>query len=111
MSTKALSLLKSNKTVAERASQYFKSIKRNIQRDILDELTIRIEKLNEKIFDLGNFSLDINLNQGLTQMTAEDCENRFRELISCKFEITLLEVELKAKQASFDEYFLEEETA
>jgi len=41
---KALDLLKSNKSVKDRAGNYAASVKRNIQRDILDELTASKEK-------------------------------------------------------------------
>jgi hypothetical protein len=44
-SVKALDLLKSNKTVSERAENYIVSVKRNIQRDVIDSITARKEAL------------------------------------------------------------------
>ena len=46
---KALALLKTNKTVAERAENYATSMKRNIQRDVIDTLLARKEKYEDDI--------------------------------------------------------------
>ena len=78
---KAITLLKQNKTVTERAEQYAQSIKRNLQRDIIDTLVSKKESIEDKIFDLGNFNLVTNLNAAQKQMTKEDCEARLKQLI------------------------------
>jgi hypothetical protein len=102
---KALELLKTNKTVAERAENYATSMKRNIQRDVIDTLVAKKEKYEDEIFELSNFTLDTNINRGVSQMTKEDCEARFKKLIQIEFELTLLNIELKAKTESFNKYF------
>lgn len=100
-----LELMEKNKSVKERASSYFESIKRNLQRDIIDALISKKEDLQDKIFELSNFTLDTNLNAGLRQMTKEDCSQRFSELIQAEYDLKLTEIELKCKQESFDKYF------
>lgn len=104
---KALDLLKTNKSVVERADNYTTSMKRNIQKDVLDVLVSKKEKLEDELFELTNFTLDTNLNSGLQQMTKDDCEKRFKRIIEVEYQITLIELELKVKQASFDNYFVD----
>lgn len=101
----ALEMLGKNKTVAQRAESYVGSIKRNIQRDVIDNLIARKEKLEEEKFELSDFTLDTNINSGHRRMTAEDCEKRFKRLIDVDYELALLDIEIKVKQASYDKYF------
>lgn len=107
---KALTLLEKNKSVKERSESYFKSIRRSIFRNHIEKIQDRIDKLVEKNFDLENFSLDTNLNAGLKQMTKEDCEVRFVELINNQYELEMLQLELESKTKIFSEYFGEEVT-
>lgn len=102
---KALDLLKTNKTVAERAENYAISMKRNIQRDVIDALIAKKEKMEDELFELSNFTLDTNINQGIRQMTKETCEDRFKRIIQLEYDKELLERELKIKQKSFNKYF------
>ena len=104
----ALEMLRTSKTVAERADSFAKSIKRNIQRNILDPLVVKQEEIESEIFELSNFTLDTNHNRGLAAMTQKDCEDRFARLIQIRFDLDLTKLELKSKQAAFDEYFPEE---
>lgn len=103
--SKALTLLKSNKSVEERAGSYVVSLKRNIQKTVLDTLIEKKDRITDELFELTNFTLNTNLNQGLKQMTKDDCEKRFTKIIELEYELTLTEFELKIKQASFDNYF------
>jgi hypothetical protein len=104
---KALELLKTNKSVKEKADFYHTSIKKSIERNVIDVLVSKIDEIKDKLFDLTNFTLDTNLNAGLKQMTKEDCENKFTQIIELEFDLKILELELKTKQASFDKYFKE----
>lgn len=104
-STKAIDLLKSNKSVSERAESYYTSIKRDIQRDVVDELTKRKEKIEDDLFELKDFSLETDVNKGNVRMTKEDCKSRFMRIIDLEFELTLIEQELKIKSESFNKYF------
>jgi hypothetical protein len=103
---KALELLKTSKSVKERAESYANSVKRNIQKDVIDNLISKKEKLEDELFDLTNFTLETNFNAGLKTMTKEDCENRFKRIIEVEYELELLDAELKVKQKSFDKYFI-----
>ena len=49
---KALELLKSNKTVSERAENYATAVKRNIQRDVIDTLTAKKEGIEDELINI-----------------------------------------------------------
>lgn len=102
---KALELLKSNKSVSERAENYVTSVKRNIQRDVIDTLTSKKESIEDELFELTNFNLETNLNSGIQAMTKESVESRFKRIIDLEYKLKLTELELKTKQESFDKYF------
>lgn len=104
----ALKLLSENQSVKERAENYAHSVKRNLQKTILDSLVEKKEKLEDELYELKNFTLDTNLNSGLRQMTKEDCEKRFIKIIENEYQLKLLEAELKIKEESFKKYFSDE---
>ena len=100
-----LSMMEKNKSVKERAQSYFESVKRNLHRDVIDKLVSKKEDIEDKLFELTNFTLDTNLNAGLQRMTKEDCEARFKSIIDLEYDLKLVELELKSKQESFKKYF------
>jgi hypothetical protein len=104
-STKALDLLKSNKSVSERAENYIISVKRNIQRDIIDALVQKKEAMEDELFELTNFTLETNVNNGVQAMTKETIEARFKKVIDLEYKLKLTNLELVTKQESFDKYF------
>ena len=108
---KALNLIKTNKTVVERAEAYAVSLKRDIQRDVIDPLVTKKENLTDQLFELTNFTLDTNINKGLATMTKEDCKKRFRDIIETEYQLKLVTLELDEKQAIFNKYFEEESAA
>lgn len=99
--------MRTSQTVEARASEYFSSIKRNIQINVLDALTSKIEALNDRKFELSDFTLKADVNTMMIPLTRQECEARFVQLIDIDFKKELLEVELKAKQKAFDSYFSE----
>ena len=105
---KALDLLKTNKTITERAENYAGAMKRNIQRDVIDVIVAKREKLEDELFELTNFTLETNVNSGIGQMTKEQCEARFKKIIQIEYDLELLDLELEVKRASFNKYFGEE---
>jgi hypothetical protein len=102
---KALSLLKSNKTVAERAENYITAVKRNIQRDVIDNLTAKKEGIEDELFELTNFNLETDVNRGYQAMTKGTVEARFKKVIDLEYKLKLITLELNTKQESFDKYF------
>jgi hypothetical protein len=104
-STKALDLLKSNKSVSERAENYIISVKRNLQRDIIDALVQKKESMEDELFELTNFTLETNVNNGVQSMTKETIEARFKKVIDLEYKLKLTNLELVTKQESFDKYF------
>ena len=104
-STKALDLLKSNKSVSERAENYIVSVKRNIQRDVIDALVQKKESMEDELFELTNFTLETNVNNGVQAITKETIEARFKKVIDLEYKLKLTNLELVTKQESFDKYF------
>ena len=102
---KALELLKSNKSVSERAENYAVAVKRNIQRDVIDTLVAKKESIEDELFELTNFNLETDLNAGHHAMTKESVENRFKRIIDLEYRLKLTQLELTTKQESFDKYF------
>jgi len=103
--SKALELLKSNKSVSERAENYIISVKRNLQRDVIDALVQRKESMEDELFELTNFNLETDVNRGYQAMTKESVEARFKKVIELEYKLRLIDLELKTKQESFDKYF------
>lgn len=102
---KALDLLKSNKTVAERAENYATAVKRNIQRDVIDTLTSKKEKIEDDLFELANFNLETDINRGYETMTKDSVEARFKKIIDLEYELKLVDIELATKTEVFNKYF------
>jgi hypothetical protein len=100
---KALELLKSNKTVSERAENYATAVKRNIQRDVIDTLTAKKEGIEDELFELTNFNL--TPLGGYAVLTKESVEDRFKKIIDLEYKLKLIELELNTKQESFNKYF------
>lgn len=109
-SSKALTLMKMNRSVEQRADQYSVSISRNIKRDVIDKLTEQIEAIDDQIFELENFSLDTDHNKGVQMMTRDDAEVRFKKIIDLEFKREMLSLELKVKEKTFNKYFGEAES-
>lgn len=104
---KAITMMKANNTVEARANDFGKSIKRNIKRSVIEALETRIEKLQDKLYSLTDFSLKTDVNKGLVALTREECEKAFNEIIEVEYEIEILKLELDAKRAIFNTYFEE----
>lgn len=104
---KALDLLKTAKSVEARADKYAARIKSSLNIEMILPLKEKIEKIDDEIFDLENFSLDTNLNKGQKLMTKEDCEERFRKIINLNYQKEMLTLELKAKEKAFNTLFEE----
>jgi hypothetical protein len=102
---KALSLLKENKSTKDRAVNYATSVKRNIQRDMIDVLISSKESIEDQLFELTDFTLDTDLNRGLAKITRNEVQDRFTKIINLEYELKFVDLELTAKQESFDKYF------
>lgn len=103
--TLAFSMLQQTKSVADRAISFHESIRRNIQRDVIDKLISDKDELEDKIFKLTDFSLVTDVNKGTSAVTREEAEERFKDLIQAEYDLQLLELEIKAKTDSFNKYF------
>lgn len=103
--TKGELLLTSSKTVSDRAEQYAERIAKTLNLEFIENPKEEIAKLQDKIFDLEDFSLDTDKNKGQERLTKEDCEERFRLLFQTKKRVKLLELELKIFQEIYNDYF------
>jgi len=103
--SKALEMVKSNKAVSERAENYVTAAKRNIQRDVIDVIVSKIETMEDELFELTNFDLETDMNQGRVQMTKDAVEARFKKIIDNEFKLKLVRLELTSKEESFSKYF------
>lgn len=102
---KALQILEKNQSTKERASEFIKSIKRNLKKTIIDDLEIKIEKIEDKIYGLKDMSVSTDMNQGVIAITRDQAEERFNQVIEAEYELYLLKQELKVKKQSFNKYF------
>jgi predicted nucleic acid-binding Zn-ribbon protein len=102
---KALQILEKNQSTKERATEFIKSIKRNLQKKVIDSLEERIETIEDKIYGQLDMSLNTDLNKGVKTVTRDQAEARFSEVIELEYELELLNRELEIKRESFDKYF------
>ena len=107
--SKALEMLKLNKTVAERAESYLDSIKRNLQKEVIDKLIERKDTLRDQIFSLTDVTLQTNINLGVSAITREAAQANFKKLMDAEYELEILTLELEARQDIFNKYFVVEE--
>lgn len=103
--TKAFGLLSTSKTTKEKAKAYAPSIRRDLLNSFIIELERKKDKINDKLFDLQEFTLDSDLNAQQKRMSMEECKTQFNEILALEYELKLIEMELKAKREIFEEYF------
>jgi hypothetical protein len=103
--SRANTLMSQNKSVKERASKFEVSIKRDLQKEVLDTIQTKIETLEDTIFELEDFTLETDLNSGKSAITKAECQERFEKIINAEYQKALLEVELRVKQETFNKYF------
>lgn len=103
--SKALSLLKSTKSVKERANNYFYRITKSIDYEVLEPLRKKMDKIDDQIFNLEDFSLATDKNAGQTALTSEQIQEKFTRIIDLKYERALIEAELKCKEETYNLYF------
>lgn len=108
---KALEIMKTSSNTEQRAETYVGTIKRNLQKSILDPLIDKKEKLDDAVTSLLDFSLQTDINKGVAMVTREEAEDRFAKVLQKEYELVLLNLEIKAKQTSFDKYFTDAEEA
>lgn len=94
---KAVTMLLTNKTLQDRAEVFAKSIKRNLQKKVIDVLVDKKEKLEEQIYEAENFAIE--------KSTKEECEKKFENLIEWQCQLLIVTKELEVKQNMFDKYF------
>lgn len=102
---KALDLMKSAPSVTERAQDFVKTIQRNLQKEILDTLIDEKEKIEDKITSQKDFTLHADLNAGRQPISREECERRFKTILTLEYDLDLLNEEIAVKQEIFNKYF------
>ena len=109
MKSKALELLMKSKTVDQRASQFLQIAKEDIHLDLIKPLERKLVEIDNKIFELEDFTLETNLNKNMKRMSAEDIKSSFTQIIKLGYERDLVEAELSSMKARYDHYFTEKE--
>ena len=107
---KALEILKKYPSVEERAAIVITSLQRNILKNVIDPVRNKVERLEEEIADLLNFSLETNINKGHAGTSREECQKRFEAVIEKEYLLELAKKELEIKEKSFAKYFSETKT-
>lgn len=102
---KALDIMRESVPINKKAEDYFKTIKRNLQKQVLDVLIDKKEHLEDTLASYLDFSLDVNINKGINPITREEAEKRFGKALEIEYELTLVTIELKTKQDIYDKYF------
>jgi len=98
-------MMKTSTAVKDIADKYAVSIARSLKTKVIDTLITKREAMDIQIFDLKKFNLETDQNKGQNQMTKDECESRFEQIIQLEFDIKILDLEIEVKQASFDSYF------
>lgn len=104
-SNKAALLLKNMPNIEQRAEKFAETVKRNLQKSIIDELITKKENLEDQIDSKLDFSLHTDLNRGMQPVSREAAELRFREVIDLRYRLELVTQELAIKQDIFNDYF------
>lgn len=103
--SKALDLLKSNKTLEQRANEVIDRIKKDAEDNFVDIVQRKVDNLKDQIADLSNFSLATDLNKGQMGVTIEESKKRFVTIMELEYQLQLAQKELEVKSAIFNRYF------
>lgn len=105
---KALTILKKYPSIEERANTIIVSLKRDVQMSVLYPVQNKVDRLEDEIAELKNFSLKTNHNEGQVSISKEECKKRFEQIIQKSYELEIAKKELEIKTKTFDEYFTED---
>lgn len=103
--SRALKLLKSSKTLEERAVEIIDRIKKDTELSYIDVLQRKVDNIKDQIADLSNFSLETNVNKGQMALSIEESKKRFLTMLELEYQLKLTEKELEVKKEIFNEYF------
>lgn len=101
----ALTMMQTNKSVKDRAADFESSIKRQLQRDVIDPLIDKRDRLKDSITELADFSLNTDRNAGVQALTREQCTARFIKIFEAEKELSMIELELELAQELYTKYF------
>jgi len=104
-SNKAALLLKNLPNLEQRAEKFAETVKRNLQKNLIDVLITKKENLEDTIDSKLDFSLNVDFNKGMSGITRENAEQRFAEVIDLRYRLELVSQELAIKQDIFNDYF------
>lgn len=103
--SKALGLLKSVKTLEQRANEVIDRIKKDAEMSFVDIVQRKVDNLKDQIADLSNFSLQTDLNKGQMGVSIEESKKRFVTIMELEYQLELAEKELEVKRKIFNNYF------
>ncbi len=103
--SKALDLLKSNKTLSERAADLLPSVEREVKQKFIIDLKSKIEGVEDRLADAKLINLKTNLNEGQTAHSREECKERLMLILELEYQLVILKRELKIKTRLYLDYF------
>lgn len=103
--SKALDLLKSNKSLEQRAVELLPSIQREVEQKYILDLKRKIEGLEDRLADAKQINLKTNLNEGQTAHSREECKDKLYIVLDLEYQIEISKKELEIKERIFNNYF------
>lgn len=101
----AKDLLLKSSAPEEVAEQFAIAAKRYVEEKVIQPLESKLAEQKERLFDLKRINIESDKNRGIEAITMDQCKERFVKIINLEYEITLTELELKQKKASYEKYF------
>lgn len=103
--SKALELLKSNKSIEQRAVELLPSIQREVEQKYILDLKRKIEGIEDRLADAKQINLKTNLNEGQTAHSREECTDKLLLVLELEYQLEIARKELEIKERIFNNYF------
>ena len=108
--SKVLDLLKNTPSVEAKSVAYEARVKGNLYKLRIQPILDKIREIETQIEDQLDFSLDTDLNRGISAISRPEVEKRLDTVINLKYQLGVQEMELKLTEAGFNDLFDEEGT-
>lgn len=103
--SKALDLLKANKSLEQRATELLPSIQREVEQKYILDLKRSMEGIEDRLADAKQINLKTNLNEGQTAHSREECKDKLLLVLELEYQLEIIKKELEIKEKIFGTYF------
>jgi hypothetical protein len=103
--SKVLNLLKSTPSVEAKSVAYEARVKENLYKTRIQPILDKIREIETQIEDQLDFSLDTDMNRGISAISRPEVEKRLDTVMTLKYQLGVQEMELKLTMAGFNELF------